>query len=375
MKKVLFIANIAKHILRFHLPYLKWFQENGFETHVAANGTEKIPYCDVQYNVPIARSPFSPANIKAHFLLKNIIDKNHFEIVHGHTPMGGVLSRTASISARNNGTKVMYTAHGFHFFKGAPLHNWLFYFNMEKALSSLTDAIVTINTEDFNALTKYKFSCKYKFQIPGIGVNVEKLKTDSDFNKLKARKNEGIAETDFVLIYIAEFIERKNHRFIIEAASELVEKIPNLKILFAGRGELKQSIENRISELNLHNVVKLLGFRTDIANVISLSDVGISASKQEGLGLNLAEEMFCGLPVVATYDRGHNEMIIDGYNGFTFPQNNISIFVEKILFLYSNVEKRLDMGTNAFDSIQRFSLNNSLAEMIKIYEKVLLKDV
>jgi glycosyltransferase EpsD len=375
MKKVLFVANIAKHVIRFHLPYLKWFQEKGYETHVASNGTEDIPYCDVQHNIPIVRSPFSPANIKAHFILKKIIDQNQYTIIHGHTPMGGVLSRTAAFSARKKGTKVIYTAHGFHFYKGAPLLNWLLYFPMEMILSLYTDAIITINTEDFEVLTKYHFRCKYKFQIPGIGVDINKLKLDNGFCRLYAREKEGITENDFVLIYIAEFIDRKNHRFIIDAAAKLKKKIPNLKILFAGRGELMSDIEIQIQELQLQDVVKLLGFRSDIASIISLSDVGISASKHEGLPLNIAEEMFCGLPVLASIDRGHKEMIDDGYNGFLFQQNNIIEFVEKILYLYTNSEQKLTLGRNAYNSIQRFSLENSLKEMSTIYQKILSENV
>lgn len=375
MKKVLFVANIAKHIIRFHLPYLKWFKENGYEVHVAANGTESIPFCDVQHNLPIYRSPFSLKNIRAHRLLKNIIDNNNFTLVHGHTPMGGVLSRTASVKARKKGTKVLYTAHGFHFYKGAPRLNWFLYFSMEKLLAPFTDAIITINSEDFEALSKYKFGCKYKFQIPGIGINTNNLIVRSDFDKIQARAKLGLLPTDFVLIYVAEFIDRKNHQFIVHATQQLKKDIPAVKVLFAGRGVLQTKVEQQIADLQLDDTIKVLGFRNDIVEVISLSDVGISGSKQEGLGLNLAEEMFCGLPVVATEDRGHKEMIKHGVNGFLYPQNNSNAFVESVFRLYADSEQRIKMGKNACDSIQRFRLENSLNEMIKIYHTVLDENV
>ncbi len=375
MKKVLFVANIAKHIIRFHLPYLKWFKENGYETHVAACGIENIPFCDVQHNIPIVRSPFSFNNIDAHKQLKEIIDANEFELVHGHTPMGGVLARTASIKARRKGTKVLYTAHGFHFYKGSSVKNWLMYFTTEKIISFFTDAIITINKEDFDVLHKYKFNCKFKYLIPGIGIDIQKLNCSINFDKNDFRIKNNLNEKDFVLIYLAEFIERKNHKFIIYATHELKVLIPDLKILFAGRGVLQESIEKLINQENLNETIKVLGFRTDIGDLISLSDVGISSSKQEGLGLNLAEEMFCGLPVVASEDRGHKEMVIHGFNGFMFKQNNTKEFVKYILYLYNNTEKRIEMGVSACNSVQKFNLENSIAAMSKIYKSILSENV
>ena len=188
MKKVLFVANISKHILRFHLPYLKWFKEHGFETHVAAGGNEEIPWCDVKHKVSIERSPFSLKNIRAHKELKKIIEANQFALVHGHTPMGGVLARTASVAARKNGTKVLYTAHGFHFYKGSPLANWLLYYPVEKYLASYADGIITINHEDYRLLSDKNFQVKDKFYINGVGVDPTRFTPITQEVKLKIRK-------------------------------------------------------------------------------------------------------------------------------------------------------------------------------------------
>lgn len=369
--RVLFVANIAKHIIRFHLPYLKWFQENGYETHVAAFGDDAIPYCDVQYNLPIVRSPFSASNIKAYRQLKDIIAKNDFTIIHGHTPMGGFLARVCSVSARKNGTKVFYTAHGFHFYKGAPLKNWLIYYPVEKFLANLTDAIITINHEDYDALTKFKFNCNYKFIIPGIGINVDKLKCTSEFNKSEFRLKNQLNENDFILIYLAEYVKGKNHMFIVEASKLLVQHIPELKILFAGRGILQNSVEEAITKNKLEKVIKILGFRTDIGDLISISDIGISSSVREGFGLNLAEEMFCGIPVVATINRGHKEIVTDKFNGLLFKQNDIEDFVNSIIRLYENRALRFEYSKNAIESVQKFRIDNSLSEMTNIYNIVL----
>ena len=150
-KKILFVASIHKHFLAFHLPYINWLKDNGCIVHVAANGTDKVPNVDKQWNVCIERNPFSLNNIKAVNCLKKIIEENSYDLVHCHTAMGAVVARLAARENRNRGiTKVLYTAHGFHFFKGSPKRYWLMYYPMEKFLLKYTDGIITINNEDYN---------------------------------------------------------------------------------------------------------------------------------------------------------------------------------------------------------------------------------
>lgn len=367
MKKVLFVANITKHILRFHLPYLKWFKENGYETHVAANGNEDIPWCDVQHNVPIVRSPFSMKNIRAHKILKKIITDNNFVLVHGHTPMGGVLARTAAADSRMKGTKILYTAHGFHFYKGSPLTNWLMFYPVEKCLAPYADGIITINREDFNLLTEKHFHVKDKYFINGVGVDPARFNPISQELKIKLRKEFGYSYNQFVLVYVAEFITRKNHRFVVDAAMELKSTIPDLKILFAGRGVLLEEMKNYAREKGVSDVIDFLGFRTDIDKVIALADVGISASKHEGLPINLVEEMFSGLPLIATQDRGHRELVVHGENGFLYEQNKQEEFVSYITQLYNDKEKRKAFGEKSKTFAEKFSLENSVNSMAKIY--------
>ena len=371
MKKVLFVANISKHILRFHLPYLKWFKEHGYETHVAAGGNEEIPWCDVKHEVSIERSPFSLKNIRAHKELKKIIEANQFALVHGHTPMGGVLARTASVAARKNGTKVLYTAHGFHFYKGSPLANWLLYYPVEKYLASYADGIITINHEDYRLLSDKNFQVKDKFYINGVGVDPARFNPITPEIKSKLRNELGYSDNQFVLVYVAEFIHRKNHRFVIDAAVELKSTIPDLKILFAGRGILLEEMKKFAQDKGVSEYIDFLGFRTDIEKVMSIADVGISASRQEGLGLNLVEEMFLGLPVVASQDRGHRELVVQGENGFLYEQNKQEEFVSYITQLYNDTEKRKAFGEKSKTLADKFSLENSVNSMAKIYSHYL----
>jgi glycosyltransferase EpsD len=352
---------------------MRWFKEQGFQVHVAARGELELPYCDVKYNVQFERSPFRKLNFRAYKELKNIINHNKYDLIHCHTPMGGVLTRLAARSARKNGTRVLYTAHGFHFYKGAPLRNWLFYYPVEKFLTRYTDCIITINSEDFDLVKRKKFNIAGVFKINGIGVNNSKFKCISYDEKVKLRKVMGYKEEDFILIYVAEFIPRKNHKFILDSIPAISKEIPNLKILFAGRGLLLEHMKKYSQEIHVDKFVDFLGFRKDIENIMALSDIGISASRQEGLGLNLAEEMFCSLPVVATIDRGHNEIVEDGKNGFLFEQNNHIQFNHYIIQLYKNKETRINLGITAINSVQKFILQNSLNAMAQIYNEFIYK--
>lgn len=359
--------------MAFHLLYIKWFKENGYEVHVAANdGSVIVPLVDRQWNLCIERSPLNLNNIKAYKELKTIIEREKYSLVTSHTAMGGVLARLAGRRARkNDGLKVLYTAHGFHFFKGSPKSFWLFYYPMEKFLSRYTDAIITINQEDFELVKTSDFRNKQTFKIPGIGINTDRLLKVTEDLKQQLREKNGYKQDDFLAIYVAEYIPRKNHRFIIDALPELIERIPEIKILFAGRGRDMELTMDYAKSKGVEEYIDFLGFRNEVGNLIALSDIGISASKQEGLGLNLAEEMFSGLPVVGSEDRGHKEMIIHGENGFLYPQNDSKAFIDAIVYLYENPERRKEMGEHAAQSIQKFSLDNSLKEMVRIYERYL----
>ena len=174
-----------------------------------------------------------------------------------------------------------------------------------------------------------------------------------------------------MLIYIAEYIPRKNHKFLIDALPELVKSIPNVKYLFAGRGRDMELTKAYANEKGVADHIDFLGFRKDIGNLIALSDVGISASRQEGLGLNIAEEMFSGKPVGASMDRGHKEMIIHGENGYLFEQGNNEQFLMALTSLYNDPNLMEKMGAKALATIQKFRLENSLKEMGKIYNQFL----
>lgn len=204
LRRVLFTATVDSHIINFHIPYLRWFKERGYEVHVASKGDVNIPFVDVKYNIPFERSPFKSVNYKAYKELKEIIDRNSYELIHCHTPVGGVLTRLAAKNARTKGTKVLYTAHGFHFYKGAPLINWLLYYPVEKWLSRYTDCLITINEEDYRRAKKGNFKAKSIKFVNGVGIDLNEFTPQTKEKKKQLRKKYGYSDDDFILMYAAE---------------------------------------------------------------------------------------------------------------------------------------------------------------------------
>jgi glycosyltransferase EpsD len=256
MKRVLFVATITKHITTFHIPYLKWFKENGYEVHVASNGESNILYCDNHFNLPIQRSPYSMKNLKAYKMLEKIVKENDYDIVHCHTPMGGVLARLATRKSRKDGLKVIYTAHGFHFYKGAPLINWMIYYPIEKYLSKYTDIIVTINKEDYER-AKNKFKKTKVEYVPGVGIDTEKFRQEIlSTEKEEYYKEIGISEKDFILTCVGELNKNKNQIMIIKAMQGISKKYPDIKVLLVGSGSLEQYYKKKIKFRKKHIYVR-----------------------------------------------------------------------------------------------------------------------
>ncbi|WP_201615700.1 glycosyltransferase family 4 protein [Psychrobacter urativorans] len=370
-KKVLFIATVAGHIHTFHRPYLKWFHDQGYEVHVACNGEFSDIHVSKVWNVDFERSPVSLSNFKSLFQLGKIINKNEYLLISCHTPVASVLSRLSSITARRNGTRLLYTAHGFHFFKGGSLWSWLTYYPVEVGLSYLTDAIICINQEDFDLIREKGSSSTNYYLIPGIGVDSSRFQPLSVNQKMELRDVLNVDRNNFVMVYAAEFIDRKNHKLIINAIRLLSSKIDHFIVFFAGIGALLDELKEYVTSCGLDEHVRFLGYVTDIEKYFQISDVALSSSKQEGLGINLVEAMMCGAPVIATVDRGHCTVVDHKVNGILFPQNDSKALADAIFEMYKDDALRLKMSEEAIRKASRFEVKNSLEAMSKVYLKFL----
>lgn len=366
--KVLFVSHTSNFV-KFNLPYMKWFKGQGYEVHYASSGEEPLPQgcCDKEYKIPFERSPYSKKNIKAFKELKRVMNEEKYDIVHCHTPVGGVLARLAARKLRKKGTKVIYTAHGFHFFNGARKRNWLLYFPVEKFLSRYTDCLVTINNEDYERVKRRRFKAKDIHQINGVGVDLKRFKRVPVQVKDELRKQNNLSQEDFVVLYIAEFNPEKDHAFLLNQMADLRKEMPNLKVLLAGTGKLVEETKALAKQLGLDDCINFLGYCRNIDELCAMSDILVSVSRREGLPISIIEGMASGLPVVCSQIRGHVDVIKNGQNGFLYAVDDAGAFKQGVMNLYSDLSLRSKISDNNLEDVKKFSLENALLNMEKIY--------
>lgn len=371
--KILFVATVRSHIGQFHMPFIRELKAHGVEVHAAFkdNSADKpgldLSAIDKTFEVPFERRPLRPNNIKAYRELKKIIDGNGYDAVHCHTPMGAVITRLAAKSARKKGTKVIYTAHGFHFFKGASMKNWMLFYPVEKYLSKYTDCLITINSEDCELAHKKKFRAGKIYKVHGVGVELDKFKAVDADEKARLRAEYGYDGDTFIMIYPADLSVRKNQPMLFDALQKIAEKNKNVKLLLPGQPIRLEEYKRMVSERGIADNVEFLGYRRDINNLVGLSDLSVASSFQEGLPINLIEAMAMGNAIVATDVRGNNDAVEDGVNGYLVPVGDSDLMAEKILELMNDREKLRTFGENGLDMVKDFSTENVNREMLTIY--------
>lgn len=367
--KILYTATVLSHICQFHLPYLEMLGQRGVEVHVAArnNLAEKnglrLRHCDKYFDLPFQRSPKDPRNIDAGRQLKALLAREHYDVILCNTPMGGIVTRLVSQASRRQGTKVVYMAHGFHFYKGASKKNWMVFYPIEKTMARLCDLIITITKEDY-ALAKEKFPCAVA-HIHGVGVRAERYHPVSADDALAMRQKEDVGEHDYAILCTGELNRNKDQKTLIAAAALLREKIPNLKILLAGNGPTEEELRTQIAAEKLEDTVKMLGYRTDLETVVPAMDLIVSCSHREGLPLNILEAMLCKKAVVATFNRGHRELVEDGRTGWLIQPGDAEAMAQRIYELYNDPALAEAMGNAGFDKAQAYTVDAVRGELMK----------
>ncbi len=367
MKKVLLTATVQSHICQFHKVLVDMLHKNGFEVHVAAkdnlaskNGLV-LDFADKIFDVPFSRSPKSLDNIKAYKMLKEIIAENDYDVIHCNTPVGGVVTRLAAKKSR---AKIVYTAHGFHFYKGAPIQNWVIYYPIEKIMSKYTDMLITINEDDYK-ISKDKFRAKKYAKIPGVGIDFKRVEDGT--NREDIRKEMGFSDEDFVLLSVGELNKNKNNITILKAIKKLEN--PKIKYMIAGNGPLRAELEEEIEKMGLFDRVKFLGYTREIGKLHKAADAFCFASIREGLGLAAIEAMHSALPIITSDVRGINDYSIEGVTGFKsqpLDENGFALAIEKLM---KDASLREKMGKNNVEASMQYGEEN----VAKILEKIYLE--
>lgn len=376
-RKVLILASVASMIDQFNIPNIKLLIEMGYEVHVACNFIEGNTCSDdririlkeklFMMNVLIHQIDFNRNvmsfgnNIKAYRQVRQLAITNKYKFIHCHSPIGGVAGRLVGKTTK---TKVIYTAHGFHFYKDAPMINWLIYYPIEKWLSKYTDVLITINKED-NERALREFHAKKTVYINGVGVEVLP-KTNE--RKIEKKKEIDLPINSSMILSVGELNKNKNHEIIIKALS-IIDN-PEVHYVICGKGNLELYLKKLASELGLSENVHFLGFREDIREIYCVTDIFAFPSFREGLSVSLMEAMAEGLPIVCSDIRGNRDLVIDSINGYLISSNSDILYAEKIAELLEDKEKREIFGEQNKNIIRKFSLEEVMKKTKLIYEGV-----
>ena len=369
MRKMLIVANVSKeHVRKFHLPFIVYMKKQGWQVDVACRMDAPIPECDHTFDLPCDRNPFYGEIGKSIEILKNLLQKESYDVLVCNTITGAIIARLAARPFRKKGLKVFYINHGLHFFEGAPLSRWLLGYPVEKILAPYTDLLITINSADYQMAKKYLGLANVEC-ICGIGVDLQRFKTckmtRDDRNDL--RRSLGIAPDDFVLTYVAEINENKNQLMLLEALHYIRQAIPNARMFLVGPEHDGGKVRKFVVRHGLSDSVFLLGWRDDVAKLLKASDVYVASSKSEGLGINLIEAMACDLPVIASKNRGHAEIIQHGINGFLVEQNDAEEMAKYVLEIATDLQLRENITDRAQIDISKYEIEQVLAELDRIF--------
>lgn len=374
MKKALLITTISGFVPQFEMNSVHLLQENGYEVHYATNYNYVFYGKDnsrldgtgiIRHQIDFARSPYSKQTYIAYRQLDKLMSENEFSVIHCHTPMAGILARL--VGNKHHVPKIFYTAHGFHFYKGAATVNWLVYYTAEKIMAKYTDALLTINKEDYK--NAQRFTLKrggHVYYIAGAGIDIKKFENIEVDRRLK-RQELGLRDDEFVILSVGELNKNKNHEIVIRGLATI--KHDKIRYIICGEGDYKEQLENLITELNLEKNVKLLGYRSDIPNIEQIADIFAFPSFREGLPVSLMEAMASGLPVIASKIRGNVDLVKDGINGYLVEPNDVCVWGEKIQYLKDNNSEQKIMRKNNQNDMKKYDKNVVKKQLYSIYKE------
>ncbi len=376
MKKVLLVTHVGDFIPQFEMGNVRYLQNAGYEVHYAADfqqssygsSGEKLKDSGVIcHQIPFQRSPFRMKNIHAYRKLKELLAAEHFEFIHCHTPIGGAMARFAGRKYRRRGMKIIYTAHGFHFFKGAPPVNWIFYYPVERLLSRWTDVQITINQEDYQRARH--FYAKRVVRIPGVGIRLAEIQKRKLLDRDAFRRSLKVEPDDFCLLSVGELDDNKNHITVLKALQKMDRT--NIRYLICGKGRLQEQLARVISDYGLTDCVSLLGYRDDVSQIYEAADLFVFPSRREGLSVALMESMAKGLPALVSRIRGNVDLIEEGCGGILVSSSAPDEFAEGILYLKKHPELCRKMGAYNQRAVVRYDMSEVEKVMSRVYREVM----
>ena len=369
-KKIVVISTTDNMIWQFLLPHIRHLQDLGNVVECVCNKTGfwfdelKEKHGLVVHQIDFGRNPLKLQNLKAYKQLKQLQIEKNFDVVYCQQPVGGMMGR---LLGKKFKLPVVYTAHGFHFFKGCPLVNKLIYKPVENWLSRYTDVLITINEEDYQSALKMK--AKHVFKINGIGIDVNKIKVE-EFDKTAFKEELGLKKEDKVVLTVSEVNQNKNYITMLDAIKLLVEKDKSIKFVSCGTGVWVEKIKEYAKELGIEENVIFLGYRKDISKIMQVSDLFLHASFREGLTLSVMEAMSFGLPCVVSNVRGNRDLVVDGEGGYVLEPTDAEGFALKINEILTNNELYAKFSSFNKKESEKYTIEKVKEELAEIYKVV-----
>jgi len=371
--KILYVATVSNTVNAFLIPHIRLLVDMGHQVDVACNFVQEVNAelillgCRF-HQVDFQRSPLKIDNVRAYRRIKKLVKDGGYEIIHTHTPVASLITRIACRDLI--GVKILYTAHGFHFYKGAPMKNWLLYYTLEKIAARWTDGIITINDEDRETATRFKLRRNGAiYKVCGVGIDLNKYLPQTNENKIRYRDKFGYEKNDFILFYAAELNRNKHQDLLIHVVKRLKNDIPHIKLLLAGAGDLSETYMRLVENLDVANHVVFLGFRNDVQELLQLSDLVVSASRREGLPVNILEAMASGLPLVVTNTRGNRDLVENDENGYIVGVDDVDGFVTAVKKIYESEWLRSKFASQSLEKVYYYSKEHALQEIESLYCK------
>ena len=373
MAKRILITCTDSMMKQFLEPHVRNLAENGYEVEIACsevlNRMTEVRK-DLEQLVPVhqlhlKRSPLAVSNARGYRELKKIIDSGRYDLIWTNEPVMGVATRLAARKARKQGTRVMYMVHGFHFYKGAPLPNWMLFCPVERMMASKADCICTINREDYARARRMR--TPRAAYIHGVGIDTDRLRPGE--NPTDLRNELGLPKEAFLVLSVGELNANKNQQVIIRAIAMLND--PAIHYVLCGKGDSRQELEKLAKELKIADHVHFLGYRKDIADVCRQSDVFALPSRREGLPFAAMEAMYCGLPLVNSGIRGLTDITEDGVSGYICDPDDTERYAGSIRKLKNAPEDRSRMGERNQKTVEAYTAARTKQEILQLIRELL----
>jgi glycosyltransferase involved in cell wall biosynthesis len=371
MRKILMVATVPITLSGFFLPFAKHFRAQGWQVDGMACEISKSSDCvagfDRVWDVQWSRNPLDPRNLLATpQKIRDIVSRERYDIIHVHTPVAAFVTRYALKDLRKQlQVKVIYTAHGFHFYTGGnPLKNAVF-IGLEKLAGGWTDYLVTVNHEDYAATSEQlaipPACARYIPSAIGVDLNYYNLNLVSAADVERVRQEFGISPETPLLLSIAEFTARKCHSDTIRAFAKLDRATVHLAI--AGSGPLLESMKQLAVELGVADRIHFLGRRGDIPTLMKAATANILASKQEGLPRCVLESLALELPTIGTKIRGTQDLL-EGGCGILVELGDIEGLAQAMAQILDRPDEAKAMAQRGRERVSAYDLQS----IIKLHE-------